>query len=1196
VSCYLRDLGSGAVWSPAFQPTLAEPEHYEAVFPEGRAEFRRVDDGIELATGIVVAPDDDVELRRMRIRNASQGARSIELTTYAEPVLAAPGSTQCSVTVPLRTEILAERHAILCTRSPQETSEGPWLLHLMAVHGAAADPVASFETDRRRFIGRGNASLLPAALHEPGPLGGGESGGADPALAIRRAVTLAPGEEVTVDLVLGVAPTREEALRLVDHYGARHAVENAFELAWTQSQALLRQLEVAERDAGLYARLAGAVLFPNRALRAPAAVIARNRLGRARLWHYGVSGDLPIVLVHVRDSVNLGLVRQLVQAHGYWRHKGLAVDLVVWYADTLQRQVARLLAAGDVNQTNAGAGGVFAFAFDGVPEEDRVLMQAAARVVLQDGRGGLFEQLRPVRAAAASDPNAMPAPLRPESAPREWTAEGFDAVQAPAAGPLLLDNGIGGFSSDGGEYLIRTAPGHPTPAPWSNVLANPGFGAVVSESGEASTWSGQGPLTPSSEDPLVGGGGEAFYLRDEATGVFWSPTALPAPSGGACLARHGFGYSVFEHRAHGIHSAMTSFVALDAPVKYTVLKVRNDSSAPRRLSVTGYVEWVFSDAQGDMQGDMQGDTQNRQRAQSALHVVTERDPASGALVARNSWHGDVDSLGFFHVDAPDVAFTCDRLEFIGHKGRLAHPQALGRTGLSGSLGAGFDPCAALQVAFELAPGEQKELVFMLGAGQGLDIAGIIKRHQGAAAALEQVRAWWRETLGAVRIETPDPSLDVLANGWLLYGAIARGMWARSSRAPSAGRWRFREHLQDAMAVVHARPQLLREHLLLCAARQFIEEGRAPSNRSVRMRASSDLLWLPLASCRYLAATGDIGILDESVPWLEERAIGAGENAGKLYEHCVRAIRHAMRFGEHGLPLDEGHDGGGGGGGGGGEGVWLGFFMAEVLRRFAEVAERRADYGFATTCRAGALALAAQIDNHAWDGERYRSSLDGNAGAPDLALQAWAVLSGAASPARAASALAADAAGLLQAAAGQPPDVAAWAAMAFARLGQGERAWQLLEMMNPLRQGAAPGHGARQAPYLLPAEVFGASSLAHAGAGWYTGPAGPMYGLIVETLLGVERVGVGQQQLVLAPQLPPGWPGFRLDYRYRNTTYAIEVRAAAADALLVDGQVVAGNAVQLVDDGATHHVLRDVARRQEPAVSAEREETQSRTIP
>ena len=1121
LSCCLRDLDSGAAWSPAFRPALAQPAHYEAVFPEGRAEFRRADDGIELATEIVVAPEDDVELRRMRIRNATDGARSIELRTHVEPVLAESGSTPLQDEI--QSDILAEQHAILCTRRPRTQDEpAPWLLHLMTVHGAASD-AASFETG--------------------------------PALAIRRVLTLAPGEEVTVDLLLGVAPTREEALLLAGKFGEPDAVASAFELAWTASQALLRQMDVSEPDAALYARLAGAVLYPKRALRAEPALIARNRLGCRNLWPYGISGDVPIVLVQVRDSVHLGLVRQLVQAHGYWRRKGLAVDLVVWYTDPLQRQVARLLASANAGD-DAGPGTLFGFAVDGMPEDDRVLMQAAARVVLQDRRGGLAEQLRrAVAAIPAAVPAAAPAPFVPEGVLQDWAVQAPEAEQASDTAPLLLDNGIGGFSSDGSEYMIRTAPGQPTPAPWPNVLANAGFGTLVSGSGEAFTWSGNARQLTA---------GEAFYLRDEATGVFWSPAALPAPSGGACRTRHGFGYSVFEHTAHGIRSAMTSFVALDAPLKYTVLKLRNDSSAPRRLSVTGYVEWVL--AMGD------------QRAQSALQVVTERDPASGALLARSAWDGDADTAAFFHVDAENAAFTCDRMEFIGRNGRLASPQALGRSSLSGSLGAGIDPCAALQAAFELAPGEEREIVFMLGAGHR---PGIVDAHRDAAAALEQVRAWWDATLGALRIETPDPALDVLAEGWLLYEAIARGMWARNHHADAepGHAWRFRDTLQDAMSLVHARPELLREQLLRCAARQFVEEtvhvpGQPPSHRSVRMRASGDLLWLPLATCRYLAATGDIGLLGEPVPWLAEPALGAIEGVqgrGDLYGHCVRAIRHAMRFGEHGLPLA------GDGSEEDGESVWLGFFMVEVLRRFTEVAERRADYGFATTCRAGALALATQLEEHAWDGERYRSTPGEDTGAVDPDVQAWAVLSGVAGAERAGRALAAAEAALGQDGGTQPFDAAVNVAMAWGRMGQGERAWRMLETMDPERQAA----------------LFAAPLIGGGAAGWYTGAAGPLYGLIIETLLGVERLGA---QLVLAPQLPQRWTGFRLEYRYRSTVYAIAVRAAETDALLVDGQGIEGNTLQLVDDGATHRVDVHVARRHGPAMLAEREEIRSKIIP
>ncbi|MGJ9420076.1 GH36-type glycosyl hydrolase domain-containing protein [Massilia sp. CMS3.1] len=1244
VFCYLRDLDSGAVWSSTWQPTLAQPEHYEAVFPEGRAQWLRRDDGIELFTEIVVPPGDDVELRRTRIRNGSGRARRIEVTSYTEPVLAPnafddahPAFSKLFV----HSEIAAERNAILCTRRPREEGElTPWLVNAMAVHGADIGE-AAFETSRADLLRRGHGNALPAALVETTPLNGAAGAVLDPALAIRRTITLAPDEEVTLDLVLGVAANRADALDLAGKYAQRSATDRAFGLAGACAQALLQESNMLEADAQLYARLAGAVIYPQRALRAQPDLIARNSRGQSSLWPYAISGDLPIVLLRVDGAAGLALVRQLLQAQAWWRARGLTVDLVIWCGEggsaerSPHAQVMKMLDPGLIDRP----GGVYLQVFEHVPEEDRVLMQAVARVLLLGERGSLAEQLRRAQAAAA--------PLLPALRTRSPQFDSAPAATAQTAPPeLLLDNGIGGFSLDGREYLIRTSPGRPTPAPWSNVLANPTFGSVVSESGQAYTWSENARelrLTPWENDPVSDRGGEVFYLRDEASGMSWSPTALPKPSGGEYLTRHGFGYSVFEHTAHAIHSELTSFVALDAPLKYAVLRVRNDSNGSRRLSATGYVEWVLGEL----------------RAASALHVVTGLDAASGALCARTAWNSDyADRVAFFHVDAGATSFTCDRAEFIGRGGSLKQPQALGRTVLSGSQGAALDPCAALQVAFELAPGEQKELVFMLGAAKG-DSAALVQRHTGgvaARAALEQVHAYWEETLGAVRIETPDPSLDVLANGWLLYQTIACRMWARSSYYQSGGAFGFRDQLQDAMALVHTRAHLLRAHLLLCAAHQFVEGDvqhwwHAPSNKGVRTRCSDDLLWLPLATCRYIRATGDIGVLGESVSYLEGRILEDGEESyfdaprasaqrGDLYDHCVRAIRHSLRFGEHGLPLIGSGDWNDGldrvGAQGRGESVWLGFFMIEVLQRFAELADRRADYGFATTCRAAAQALTTQLEDHAWDGEWYRrawfddgtplGSKDNDECRIDLVSQSWSVLSGAAGRERAKQAMAAVEARLVRREArliqlldppfeagslnpgslrgyapgvrengGQATHAALWGAMAFARMGEGERAWELFDMLNPVRLSATPADCERYRlePYVVAGDVIAAAP--HVGRGgwsWYTGSAGWMYRLVVESLLGIERVG---ERLVLAPQLPRGWPGFRLQYRYRSSTYAIEVRALDTPALLVDGVDVGGDTVQLVDDGQAHRVELHVAPRQEAATLAASTEPHSKTI-
>ena len=1227
--CYVRDLDDGRLWSTALQPTLAQPEHYEAGFSEGRAEFRRRDRGIELHTEIVVSPEDDIELRRTRIANRSGARRRIEVTSYAEVVMAPAAADSAHPAFSklfVQTEILGERGAILCSRRPRTADERtPFLLNLMTVHRDGADATAApeFETSRADFIGRGGSNALPRALapDNRAALGGGQGPVLDPVAAIRRVFVLEPHEEIVFDVVLGAAETREQALHLVDKYQDRHLADRVFELAWTHSQVVLRQLNASEADAQLYARLAGSVIYPHAGLRADPAVIARNARGQSGLWPYAISGDFPIVLMHIRDSANIELARQLVQAHAYWRLKGLTVDLVIWcedatgYRQALHDQIMSLIASGMDAQSIDRPGGVFVRLLDQIPNEDRILMQSVARVVLSDERGSLADQLRRAAVQKAALPPLLPAQPAPAANPA-W---------APELPPTLLDNGIGGFSADGREYLVRTGPGRHTPAPWVNVLASPMFGSVVSESGQAYSWNQNAHefrLTPWNNDPVLDRGGEAFYLRDEQSGAFWSPTALPAPSGGEYLARHGFGYSVFEHSAHGIHSELLTYVALDAPLKYTVVKLRNDSAAPRRLSVTGYVEWVLGELRG----------------KSAMHVVTEQDPVSGALFARNAYNTDFSGrVAFFHLDAEHVSYTCDRTEFIGRNRSLADPAALERTGLSGRSGAALDPCAALQASVELQPGEEQELVFMLGVGgrRNLDASGMVQRHSGggvAAADLAKVRDYWEETLGAVRIETPEPALDLLANGWLMYQTIACRMWARSGFYQSGGAYGFRDQLQDAMATVHARPELLRDHILLFAGHQFVEGDvqhwwHPPTGRGVRTRCSDDYLWLPLAVHRYVTATGDHSLLDEVAPFLEGRALkqdeeswydlpGRSPEQASIYEHCVRAIRRALTFGRHGLPLIGSCDWNDGmdkvGHEGRGESVWLAFFLYEVLQRFAELAERRGDYGFATTCRSAAQVLAHNTEDNAWDGKWYRRAYFDD-GTPlgsqqndecriDSISQSWAVLSGAADPARAHQAMQEVDAHLVRREAGlvqllDPPfdkgvlnpgyirgylpgvrenggqytHAAIWTAMAFARMGDGDRAWELARMINPANHAATAAACAtyKAEPYVMTADIYAvAPHVGRGGWSWYTGSAGWMYRLIVESLLGVERCG---ERLALAPQLPPDWEGFRLHYRYGATPYVIDVRRGDATLLHVDGVAQAEAAIALVDDGRPHHV-------------------------
>ncbi|MGY0633058.1 GH36-type glycosyl hydrolase domain-containing protein [Luteimonas sp. A478] len=1256
--CYLRDVDSSEFWSASYQPTAVEVSGYEAIFSDAKAEFRGRKQGFETHLEIAVSPEDDIELRRLHVTNQSRTARTIEVTTYAEVVLALAISDELHPAFSnlfVQTELVPERQAILCTRRPRAHDEvPPWMFHLVAVHGADIVEI-SYETDRSRFIGRGHDARAPRAVLEPAPLSNSQGSVLDPVVAIRSRITLAPDQTATIDMVTGVAAARDDCRVLVDKYRDRRLADRVFDLAWTHSQVVRRQINASQADAQLYERLAGLVLHANPALRAEPAVLLQNRRGQSGLWGQAISGDHPIVLVQIDDAKNIELVRQMVQAYAYWRLKGLTVDLVIWngeqggYRQQLHDQIMGLISAGVEANVIDRPGGIFARSAHQLPQEDRILLQSVARVIVSDAHGTLAEQVahRPPQEVVMpplqpllTQYDLMPMPTADEHA---ITGRGGDTALDPwpfdpGTGPLREGNGIGAFSADGREYVIDLQPGGNTPAPWSNVLANPQFGCVVSESGTGYTWAENAHefrLTPWHNDPVGDSNGEAFYLRDEQTGRFWSPTPLPCRGEGAYRVRHGFGYSVYEHEQDDVASELWVYVASDAAVKFSVLRVRNTGERTRRLSATGYVEWIL--------GDLHARTQ--------MHVVTESVTEHDAVLARNAYNTEFSrraaffaadiATGGWHGEEERRSVTGDRNEFIGRNGSLRSPAAMTRERLSGRLGAGLDPCAAIQVPLDLAPGQSRDVIFRLGAGRTrAEALATLRETQGRDAAwdaLDEVRVGWLRTLGAVQVETPEPAVDLLTNGWLLYQTIGCRYFARSGYYQSGGAFGFRDQLQDIMAMLHAEPKLARDHLLLCAEHQFMEGDvqhwwHPPLDRGVRTRCSDDYLWLPLATCRYVEATGDRDVLNERMTYVEGRHVDPDEESyydlpsrsglrETLYQHCVRGLQRALDlFGERGLPLIGTGDWNDGmnrvGEGGRGESVWLGFFLYEVLNRFNKLARDRGDLLFAKRCLERATQLRQALEDHAWDGAWYRRAWFDN-GMPlgstqsdectiDSISQSWSVLSGAADPVRARQAmesldqrLVRRDAGLVQLLdppfdktgqdpgyirgyvpgvrenGGQYTHAAVWATMAFAELGDHARAWELFRMINPIHHGDTAERIAtyKVEPYVVAADVYAVEP--HVGRGgwtWYTGSAGWMYRLVVESLLGLRLEG---DTLRLSPCIPPDWPGYRVRYCYRDTVYLIHVRQEAGKGmpprLLVDGMEQPGLAVPLCDDHAQHAV-------------------------
>jgi cyclic beta-1,2-glucan synthetase len=1234
---FLRDVASGMIWSAGFQPSGVEPEAYQVTFTEDRAEFIRTDGTITTTLEIVVSPEDDAEVRRLSITNGGHRDREIEVTSYLELVLAPPAADASHQTFSklfVQTEYVAKRHTLLATRRKRAPDEPDiWAAHHAVLEGTVlGEP--EIETDRARFLGRGREIRSPLAVVDGRRLSGTVGTVLDPVFALRYRIKVAAGTTSRIAFWTAVAASREGALDLLDKHHEANSFTRAATLAWTQAQVQLRHLGIDSAEAGLFQRLAGHLLYADASLRPPSNVISEGGGPPSGLWSQRISGDLPILLLRIDDIEDIAIARQLLQAHEYWQMKGLAADLVFLndraasYVQDLQNALetlARMSQSRPRPGMHSVRGSVFVLRADLISDQTRRLLLAVARVVLVARHGGLADQLDRARKPVGL------APLPTTSAPTSDAA----AVANPGH-DLEFFNGLGGFAAQGHEYVIHLGPGQSTPAPWINVIANPHFGFQVAADGSGFTWalnSREHQITPWSNDPVADRPGEVLYLRDDETGELWGPTAAPIRDPGATYtARHGQGYSRFELAARDLELDLCMFVPMRDPIKISRLKIRNTSLRARRLSITAYAEWVLGTSRGS----------------SAPFILTELDTDTGALFARNPWDAAFGSrVAFADLAGRQSQWTADRGEFLGRHGTLEMPAALAaRAPLGKRAGAGLDPCCALLTSVDLEPGQTVDVVFFLGEADDAAAArSLLTRYRNLDldGVFREVVEHWEQVLGTVQVKTPDRSLDIILNRWMLYQALACRIWARTAFYQASGAYGFRDQLQDGMALAVVRPDLTREHLLRAGGRQFSEGdvqhwwlppvAPGATGQGVRTRISDDVVWLAYCAVQYIETTGDAAVLDEKIPFLEGRALRPEEHDAffmpeiseqtvTLFEHCARALDHALQIGERGLPLFGTGDWNDGmnrvGEKGKGESVWLGWFLQTTLRSFAPVAAARGEHGRATEWLAHAAALEKSLEQ-AWDGDWYRRGYFDD-GTPlgsasssecriDSIAQSWSVISGAGDPARAALAMQNVASQLVRPdlglvllfappfdhtphdpgyIKGYPPGIrenggqythaATWAVIAQAILGHGAEAAQLFSFLNPISHTSTRADVQRYKvePYVVAADIY--SVAPHAGRGgwtWYTGSASWMYRAGLEWILGF-RVRAGK--LLLTPNIPADWPSFEIFFRHGSAHYEILIEnphrvSRGVARVELDGTSLATGEghIELADDDRTHKI-------------------------
>lgn len=1230
---YIRDVDGGVSWSAAYQPMRRPARHAGVLFKPEKTEYYRRNNDIETRLHVCVSPEDDAEIRLLHLTNLSSAPRVLEVTSFMELSLAPHnGDRAHPAFAKLFVQTESVNGALLAWRRLRSPHDTPiWAGHVLSATSVSG-PV-TFETDRLNFLGRNRTSEDPVAMS--GNLTNTAGAVLDPCFSLRQRIVLAPGQRVDMAFTTVAGPSREAVLQLTEKYAEPTAAQRALDLAWTHSQLEMHHSGLDSDAVHQFQQLASYMLYPFDALRAPARRLRANLRQQSGLWAHGISGDLPIMVLNVADERDLPVIREAMQAHAFWRSRGLKTDLVILneqasgynqeLSDGLRK--AAIAASPQIPHEKLfdQPGGVFLRANDQLTDEDLTLLLAVARVILVAARGPLSQQF--------SVTPALPVP--PKSLQKRALPEQLSAPLPFLDLPYF--NSLGGFTTDGKEYAIYLGPRTQTPLPWVNVIASPLFGTIISESGRGFTWYGNSQsnrLTPWSNDPVSEGATDAIYIRDEDTGTYWSPTPLPIREEDAYRARHGQGYTTFEHNSHAIEQELTIFVPVEGergeqspPVRLSRLKLKNASNRRRRLRVTHFADWVLGTTREEMQ----------------MHIVTQWDTAEKIMLARNHYRPDFSHRVAFASATPQPrSWSSDRAAFLGRNGSPQKPLAMDKEHLDERCGAGFDCCAAIQVLIDLEPGESTEVTFILGEANDVDEARYLVRRfrepDKVEAALQSTKAWWDDFLGALQVDVPDLSVNFLLNRWLPYQTLSCRIWGRSAWYQSGGAFGFRDQLQDVMAILHSKPELAREHILRAAAHQF-EEGdvqhwwHPPSDAGVRTRFADDLLWLPYLTAHYVEVTGDSSILDEVVHFLRGEPLKEDEHevynqpqispeSASLFEHCRRAIDKGCTYGPHELPLMGTGDWNDGlnrvGVEGKGESVWMAWFLCDVLHHFAPLCEARGELALAADFRERAAHYTASTETHAWDGDWYvRAFFDdgspmgakGNLEAQiDSLPQSWAILTECGDPQRAEKALQAAYDHLVlpdkkmillftpafdktsqdpgyikgylpgvRENGGQYTHAATWLALAFAHKGDGDKAYELLRMLNPVEHALTPEAAQKYMvePYVVVADVYNLKG--HIGRGgwtWYTGSASWVYRVWIEAVLGFKLRG---DKLEIKPCIPRGWPGFSMSYRYKSATYNIRVENptganGGVSRITMDDAILAENIIPLADDGQAHNVI------------------------
>ncbi|MEY7999829.1 glucoamylase family protein [Clostridium sp. Mt-5] len=1218
---YIKNINSNEYWSAAYEPCKCTPEEYEVVFSPDKSEFKRKDGNLRTHTEITVSHEDGGEIRKISIANMSNSVREVEITSYLEVTLA---SYNADLVHPafgnlfIQTEFIQNPTCIIAGRRPRNVDEQKkWLMQTIAVEGEQIGAV-QYETNRDNFIGRNRNLVNPRVMDNDVQLTKSVGAVIDPIISMRVRIRIEPGKIGVVAYSSILADSKENAVKLADKYSDICNVNRMFQLSWTEAQLEMKYLGIKSNQINVYQEMASKILFFNDLFQNRCKYIMNMKSGQSALWRYGISGDLPIVLLIIRGEDHMSLVRQFLCAHEYWTLKNLPVDLVLLnledssYTQPLQDKL-RDAVNSSLSRIKRNKGGkIFIYNKSSV-QEDVDFLKAVSRFVI-DGEGGELSNQFMDNVDSIKDENRKDC----TNYRHNQKANSSYNFEIP---PLQYFNDIGGFSKDGRSYIIILKNYNNTPAPWINVISNKKFGFHISENGVSYTWnknSRENKLTTWSNDAVMDGEAEEIYIKDETTGHVWSISPKPVRDSGEYIIEHGFGYSTFKHEADNIIGEMTVFADTEDSVKVCRIKLQNISGDKRKLSVTYYAKLVLGVC----------------HEQTAQHIYTGFNNEHEFLYAKNPYSEHFkDGICYMKIlGGQELSYTGSREEFIGREGDISAPEALQSENFSNKVGAGVDPCLAQNIKIELDKNSEGEIIILLGQEDSLEqISRVFEKYsnvEDVSMGLKKVKNYWKDLFNTIQVDTPDVSMNIMLNGWLMYQVLSCRYWSRTAFYQSGGAYGFRDQLQDVMALSYVDPAITRDHIVYSASRQYLEGDvqhwwHPFIGSGIRTRFSDDLLWMPYAVEDYIQNTGDYSILNEKVSYLQDEQLKEGEDErynisnisgekGTVYEHCIKAIERSLRFGSHNIPLMGSGDWNDGmntvGNKGKGESVWLGWFLYSILDKFAPICRFMGDNECENKYLKSKEFIRENLEKNAWDGSWYRRAYFDD-GTPlgsakneecqiDSISQSWSVISGAARESRSKEAVDAldrnlikedkgiilllnpafDKSSLepgyikgyvpgVRENGGQYTHAAIWAVIALAKIGDNDRAYRTFSMINPINHAKTYLNCQvyKVEPYVVSADVYAVGT--HVGRGgwsWYTGAAGWLYRAGIETILGMkfkEKSG-----FTISPAIPDSWKGYNIRYARGKCLYNVEVVKSEKKGIWLDGNELQDGIIPFLREG------------------------------